>query len=182
MLLVGHRAFDQGDVRLREILVVGERRGAQAPPCRRDRSVARPDRGTTCGSRSSRRARPSRDAAFLGPAYPIHCFFSRAVTMYLRKPRSLRISATVLPLSKQRAGGAHLHALAAAGAGIGVAPGLAQVGDHAANSAPRPETSQVCAPSTSSQTRTQRVHRMQRLWSRPKRSWLGVHGRATGSW
>ncbi len=37
---------------------------------------------------------------------------------------------------------------------------------------PRPATSQVCAPSTSSQTRTQRVHKMQRLGSNTKRSWL----------
>ena len=37
---------------------------------------------------------------------------------------------------------------------------------------PRPATSQVCAPSISSQTRTQRVQRMQRLWSMPNRSWL----------
>src|ERR1035437_4052474 len=32
--------------------------------------------------------------------YAIHCFFSRAVTMYCRKCRSLRISATVLPFEK----------------------------------------------------------------------------------
>ena len=37
---------------------------------------------------------------------------------------------------------------------------------------PRPATSQVCAPSISSQARTQRVQRMQRLWSTPNRSWL----------
>ena len=35
---------------------------------------------------------------------------------------------------------------------------------------PRPITSQVCAPSISSHTRTQRVQRMQRLWSCTKRS------------
>ena len=37
-------------------------------------------------------------------------------------------------------------------------------------SMPRPITSQMCAPSISAQTRTQRVQRMQRLWSRVKRS------------
>ena len=39
-------------------------------------------------------------------------------------------------------------------------------------SMPRPMTSQVWAPSISSQTRTQRVHRMQRLWSTANRSWV----------
>jgi len=38
-------------------------------------------------------------------------------------------------------------------------------------SVPRPITSQVWAPSISSQTRTQRVQSTQRLWSMPKRSW-----------
>ncbi len=37
---------------------------------------------------------------------------------------------------------------------------------------PRPIMSHVWAPSISSHTRTQRVHRMQRLWSRMKRSWV----------
>ena len=39
-------------------------------------------------------------------------------------------------------------------------------------STPRPITSQVWAPSISSQTRTQRVHRMQRLWSIANSGWL----------
>ena len=42
-------------------------------------------------------------------------------------------------------------------------------------SMPRPITSQVCAPSISSHTRTQRVHRMQRLWSTMKRSMRAIH-------
>jgi len=39
-------------------------------------------------------------------------------------------------------------------------------------SSPRCMTSQVWAPSISSQTRTQRAHRTQRLWSIPYRSWV----------
>ncbi len=41
-------------------------------------------------------------------------------------------------------------------------------------SRPRCITSHVCAPSISSQTRTQRRHRMQRLWSRVNRRWRRV--------
>ena len=57
-------------------------------------------------------------------------------------------------------------------------PQLVQVGDSPQGmpmsawirvSRPRCMTSQVCAPSISSQTRTQRRHRMQRLWSRVNR-------------
>ncbi|MFM1944519.1 MAG: hypothetical protein RI897_3501 [Verrucomicrobiota bacterium] len=43
---------------------------------------------------------------------------------------------------------------------------------------PRPATSQLCAPSTSSQVRTQRVQRIQRLWSRTKWGWEA----STWSW
>ena len=49
-------------------------------------------------------------------------------------------------------------------------------------SVPRPITSQVWAPSTSSQTRTQRVQRMQRLWSMPKRSWVASTVALGWSW
>ena len=41
--------------------------------------------------------------------------------------------------------------------------------DNDAGVMPRELISQTCAPSTSAQTRTQRVHRMQRLWSSTKR-------------
>ena len=40
---------------------------------------------------------------------------------------------------------------------------------------PRDVTSHTCAPSISAHTRTQRVHRMQRLWSSTKRGWRQVH-------
>ncbi len=39
-------------------------------------------------------------------------------------------------------------------------------------SMPDPMTSQVCAPSISSHTRTQRTHMMHRLWSMAKSGWL----------
>ena len=39
----------------------------------------------------------------------------------------MRISRTALPFSNSAPGGADLHALAAAGAGVGIAPGLAQI-------------------------------------------------------
>ena len=48
--------------------------------------------------------------------------------------------------------------------------------------APRPATSQVWAPSTSSQTRTQRVHSTQRLWSTPKRGWERSTASPVGYW
>ena len=51
-------------------------------------------------------------------------------------------------------------------------------------SMPRPITSQVCAPSISSHTRTQRVHSTQRLWSSTKRGAtrpLAAWGTGTGS-
>ena len=98
---------------------------------------------------------------------------SRIMVRYGRNWRCLTISATDRALLEQRAGRADVHALAAAGAALAGAPGLVQVGDHAA-SMPRPMTSQVCAPSISSQTRTQRVQRMQRLWSSGKQVVRGV--------
>jgi len=67
------------------------------------------------------------------------------------------------PLVEQRSGGAYLHALAATGAGVRTCPRARQDSVMTCDPAPRPETSQVWAPSTSSQTRTQRVHRMQRF-------------------
>src|SRR5450631_2130160 len=124
-------------------------------------------------------AQPDRRQTRLA-GYPIHCFFSLAVTMYCRKPRSLRISATLLPFENNAPVGhtwTHL-------------PQLVQVSDCPQGSprsemineaVPRPQTSQVCAPSTSSQTRTHRVHRMHRLWSMPKRSWLVSTG-SDGNW
>ena len=78
-------------------------------------------------------------------------------------------------LLRKRAGGADLHALAAAGAAFDSCPRAAFRSVITRQSMPRAMTSQVCAPSISSQTRTQRVHRMQRLWSTTKRSWRGVH-------
>ena len=101
----------------------------------------------------------------------IHCFFSRAVTMN----SSLRAVALHLAdgraFVEQGAGGAGHDALAAVGAGVGGAPGLVEVGDDL-GLAPRPETFLVPAPSMCQQTRTQRVQRMQRLWSMPKSGWV----------
>src|SRR5581483_10495530 len=84
-------------------------------------------------------------------------------------PRFLIISVTALPFSNRAPVGQTLTHL----------PQLVQVSESPQGwfksvmtraSVPRPMTSQVCAPSTSSQTRTQRVQRMQRLWSITKRS------------
>ena len=84
--------------------------------------------------------------------------------------RRLDISATDLPFFEERAGRADLHALAAARCSCRMSPQGCVRSVMTRQSTPRPMTSQVCAPSISSQTRTQRVQRMQRLWSTTKRS------------
>ena len=100
-----------------------------------------------------------------------HCFFSRAVTRKASTARSRSISPTVEPWKK----------MAPVGQACTHLPHDVQVDDvpqgwfrsvMTRDVVPRPATSQVCAPSISSQTRTQRVQRMQRLWSTPNRSWL----------
>ena len=74
-------------------------------------------------------------------------------------------------LLEQRPGRAHLDALAAVVHVVDSPHGVPRSVTTRA-STPRPITSQVWAPSISAHTRTQRVHRMQRLWSITKRSWL----------
>jgi hypothetical protein len=86
-------------------------------------------------------------------------------------------------LEGQRAGRAHQHALAAPGAGGRLAPRLSIPATSRA-SLPRIATSQTCAPSTSSQTRTHRVHSTQRSRSstyfgcEASTSWRGSSARS----
>src|ERR1035437_1316264 len=96
----------------------------------------------------------------------IHCFFSRAVTMNSSLVRSRSISPTVEPLLKSAPVGQDMTHL----------PHLVHVSDAPHGWLwslmmrawpPRPETFLVPAPSMCQQTRTQRLHRMQRLWSMP---------------
>ena len=125
MVVVGDGALDERDVHvLGKVLDVGNRREDDVRHLRPGRAGARPGRGRTCGSPSSRRARPWPGAARRsgiarprrrvggptparvapGSGTPVGC-----------GPWSSR--ATVCALADERAGGARLDALAARRAG-----------------------------------------------------------------
>ena len=152
------RPFDQRHVHVfGKLLDVHQRAVDQIASCRPGRSAARPCRGTTCGSRSSHPARRSRHVVSLISRS------SRIIVRYGRNCRRFAISATARPFSDSAPVGQTMHAFAATRAAFRRAPRLFEVGDHARNRCRGPCTSQVCAPSISSHTRTQRVQRMQRL-------------------
>src|SRR5262249_52469289 len=111
-----------------------------------------------------------------GDSQTFHCFFSRALTRNSSFARSRSISATVVPLRKMAPVGQAMkhfpHDVHVTDSPHGWAMSVTTFAF-----APRPETSQVWAPSNSSHARTQRVQRMQRLWSIPNRSWLASTSR-----
>ena len=106
---------------------------------RRSRAGARPCRGTTCGSPSSRRARPWRAAACViagSASWPMH------LEVRQERPALLAPLGDGAALLEERAGRADLDALAAARAGRRFAPRRAHVGhdplvDARAHDAPR---------------------------------------------
>src|SRR5208337_1858149 len=142
----------------REVFIVGQRRGAKFNASGEfDQPLIEVEKRHMAARAA---AQPhGREPRFL--SYPIHCFFSRAVTMYFRKPRSLRISAMLLPFSNSAPVG-HTWTHFPHPVQVSEVPHGSPRSEMICEWTPRPLMSHVCAPSISWQTRTQRVHRMQR--------------------
>ena len=139
------------------------------PPARPGRAGARRGPGTTCGSRSSRRARRS----------PLWVLSSRAWCSWVALPHQGQVGKELPPLGHLGHGGALVGQAPRSGRRARTCRRRCRTRTRPTDCSrslmmndlmPRPLTSLVWAPSISSQTRTQRVQRMQRLWSRRKRS------------
>ena len=119
--------------------------------------------------------RPWRDAAFCVTRSIVSSPARSRCTSGSRDPCAFR--ATVLPFVEQRAGGAHLHALAAAGAGVGRSPGLAEIGDDQRVPAPRRRRPRCARPPLRRRRARSACTGCSGCGRWPKRSWLVSTGK-----